>query len=219
MELQMYWPDVPRLVVIFRRVELADVISATEALLSAGVRAFEVTFDGTPRAEALAPLVELVGSRGLVGVGTVFTTEQVSFAAGAGARFVVSPHTDPVVIEATKKEGLLAVPGALTPTEIATAMAAGADIVKLFPIAAVGGADYVQFLRGPLPDVPFIATGGVTAEMARLCARANCGVALGVGLIDPAAVERRDWQSLANSASSFLRAVELGAPAERVGRK
>jgi Entner-Doudoroff aldolase len=97
----------------------------------------------------------------VIGIGTITTEDELERAKSAGATFVVSPHTDVRLIERAKALGLIVIPGAMTPTEIMTARAAGADVVKLFPIATMGGPRFVEMIKGPLGDVPLWVSGGV----------------------------------------------------------
>jgi 2-dehydro-3-deoxyphosphogluconate aldolase / (4S)-4-hydroxy-2-oxoglutarate aldolase len=197
-------PLLPDVLIIYRGLTPETVCQATEALLGEGLTAFEVTLD-TPRAlDAIAALAGTLGDRVHVGAGTVRAVPDVRNAAAAGATFLLSPHLDPDVVAATKDAGLTSVPGAFTPTEAVRARAAGADLVKIFPIAPVG-ASYIRQLRQPLPDIPLLATGGVTATLGRQCLHAGCaGIGVGVGLIDATAVRERHWPRLAASARRYL---------------
>ena len=131
-----------------------------EAALEAGLSALEITAC-TPGAFALLRHLSARFPRVVLGVGTVRGTEALDRARDAGARFVVSPHTDPALVGGARTRGLIAIPGAFTPTEILAAHAAGADFVKLFPVSAGGGPAFVRQLRGPLPDVPLWVSGDV----------------------------------------------------------
>lgn len=169
-----------RLVVVLRRVEPRDALLAlADELVEAGARIFEVTFDARGAAGDLAALRARLGSECLVGAGTVLRLEQVDDARDAGADFVVAPILDVDVVAATLEAGLPAIPGALTPTEAATAWSAGATLVKLFPASAVGPSA-VRELRGPLPEIELIPTGGVDAGNARDFLQAGA-VAVGIG--------------------------------------
>jgi 2-dehydro-3-deoxyphosphogluconate aldolase/(4S)-4-hydroxy-2-oxoglutarate aldolase len=134
-----------------------DVAGAVGALLRGGIDLVEVTLD-TPGA---LEVIESAG--GTVGAGTVVSAEQVRAAAAAGARFVVSPGFVPEVVATALELGIEPVPGVFTATEILAARAAGARVLKLFPVS-VGGPRYVRAMRGPFPDVPFVVTGGVKPE-------------------------------------------------------
>jgi len=170
-----------RLVAVLRRFE--DVDARVEALAQAGVRVVEITLD-TP--DALAA-IERARARGDVSVlgGTVRRPEQVEEAVAAGAEAIVSPAHVQAVLERARELGVPAIPGALTPTEVEAAWAAGAALVKLFP-GSVGGPSYVRELLAPLADVPLLVTGGVDSSNARAFLDAGA-VAVGAGsaLADP----------------------------------
>jgi 2-dehydro-3-deoxyphosphogluconate aldolase / (4S)-4-hydroxy-2-oxoglutarate aldolase len=136
------------------------------ALVEGGLTAVEVTLNSPGALASITRLASRFGAQIAVGAGTVLQTGEVEQAAGAGARFIVSPNRDVRVIEATKRLGLISLPGCFTPSEIVEAINAGADAAKLFPATALG-VGYVKALRGPLPDVRVVPTGGVTPEMAR----------------------------------------------------
>ncbi len=158
-----------RLIVIVRRFPFSQITRLVPALQAGGVTLVESTFDQA-RPDCIAENVRCIraiiragGDRILVGAGTVLTVEQVQAAAEAGARYIISPNTDPAVIAETRRLGLAAIPGALTPTEIVKAWQAGADLVKLFPADDLG-IHYIRNLRGPLPHIPLLAAGGVNPE-------------------------------------------------------
>lgn len=175
-----------RVLIIFRGQGPQQCADIAETLYEAGVRLFEVTLNSADPYAAITAVRDRVGEDAMVGAGTVLTTDEVDRAAGAGAQFMVSPDVDADVIERTKSLDLGSVPGALSPTEVLRAVRAGADIVKIFPIRSVG-ADHVRQLRGPIPDVPYMGTGGVDTALARECIEAGCtGVGVGVHLLgDP----------------------------------
>ena len=166
-----------RIVAVLRPSSAAEALAQAKAAIEGGLRLVEVTltFDG-----ALGVIEELAARDGVtVGAGTVLDPPAVRRAVAAGARFVVSPHTDPDIIAAAKHGGAATVSGALTPHEIVTAARMGADMVKVFPAEIAGGPDYIRALREPLPWVKVFATGGITgANAARYL---ECGTAaLGV---------------------------------------
>jgi Entner-Doudoroff aldolase len=136
------------------------------ALQTGGLTAVEVTLNSPDALATIRRLATRFGATMAVGAGTVLTPEEVKQAAEAGASFIVSPNCDARVIEATKKLNLVSLPGCFTPSEVVAAIHAGADAAKLFP-ATVLGPGFVKALRGPLPDVRTVPTGGVTPELAR----------------------------------------------------
>jgi Entner-Doudoroff aldolase len=136
------------------------------AMREGGLTAVEVTLNSPDALAAIRRLANRFGQVMAVGAGTVLTPEEVSQAADAGASFIVSPNRDLRVIETTKRLGLISLPGCYTPSEIVEAINAGADAAKLFPANSLGPG-YLKALRGPLPQVRTVPTGGVTPELAR----------------------------------------------------
>ena len=183
-----------RLIVVLRRVApQAALLELVGELADAGARAFEITFDA-PAAEADLAAVRdrLAGRRDgpfLVGAGTILRRGQLEAARRAGADFAVAPSLDVSLIDTAVSEGLPFIPGAFTPTEICTAWAAGATFVKLFPASALGPS-FARELRGPMPEVELIATGGVDATNARLYLDSGA-VAVGIG----SAITKADAQN------------------------
>ena len=171
-----------RLVAILRRIEPRErLLALVGELAEAGVRVFEVTLDAPSAADDLVAVREhLSGQPGVVvGAGTILRRAQLDDAVRAGADFGVAPMFDREVTSAALDAGLPFVPAGMTPTEIAAAWEAGATFVKLFPASAVGPA-FVRELRGPLPDVALIPTGGIDAVNAAAFLSAGA-VAVGIG--------------------------------------
>jgi 2-dehydro-3-deoxyphosphogluconate aldolase/(4S)-4-hydroxy-2-oxoglutarate aldolase len=185
-------------------------LRAVDALLAGGVPVLEITLTVPDAIGLLRSLVTRLGARGdvLVGAGTVLDAPSVAACAEAGASFIVSPGLDPAVVAAAHARGLAALPGALTPTEVMNAAAAGADLVKIFPCSAVGGAKYLRALRGPFPHVKLLPTGGITPATAHEYFAAGA-VAVGMGseLVDVAALERGDEAAVADRAREAVAAV------------
>lgn len=172
-----------RLIVVLRRVEPREhLLALVDELADAGARLFEITLDGDDAPEHLAAVRDhLVGRPDphLVGAGTVLRHGQLEDAVAAGADFAVAPILDQDLLGAALERGMPFIPGALTPTEITSAWEGGATFVKLFPASAVGPA-LVRELRGPLPDVELIPTGGVDATNASQFLAAGAA-AVGIG--------------------------------------
>ncbi len=150
-----------------------------EAIVAGGIPVLEITMTVPNAVEVLR---ELAGRfpEVLVGAGTVLDAVTAQACIAAGARFVVSPSTHPDVIAACRDRDIAAIPGALTPTEIVAAWRLGADLVKIFPASAMGGPGYLRNLRGPLPQIPLLPSGGVTLSTAADYLQAGA-VALGAG--------------------------------------
>jgi 2-dehydro-3-deoxyphosphogluconate aldolase / (4S)-4-hydroxy-2-oxoglutarate aldolase len=153
------------LVAVVRDSDSSRAARIVEGLIAGGMRAIEITAN-TPGAfeliERLRPFTDKAGI--VLGVGTIKTAAELERAHAAGAKFVVSPHTDPGLIGVAKGLGLVVIPGAMTPTEVMAARAAGADVIKIFPISAVGGPSYLKWLRGPIPEPLYWVSGDVEID-------------------------------------------------------
>jgi len=170
-----------RIVAIGRKLAPDLVTGVGEALLAAGIGCFEITLN-EPEAEALGSITALAarfGGRMEVGAGTVLSIPAAQRAIDAGATFLVSPHTDEALLGWAAARGIPAFPGALTPTEIVRGWNAGAAGVKLFPASAVGPS-FIREIRGPLPGIPIVPTGGITVDNAGDFIRAGAA-AVGLG--------------------------------------
>jgi 2-dehydro-3-deoxyphosphogluconate aldolase / (4S)-4-hydroxy-2-oxoglutarate aldolase len=169
-----------RLIAVLRRIEPRErLIDLVQELVADGISILEITFDSADAAADLAAVRAHLGSAALVGAGTIRTTEQLRAAIDTGAAFGVSPVLDREVLDAALTAGLPFVPGAYSPTEIDAAWRAGATFVKLFPGSSLGPS-HVRELRGPLPEVQTIATGGIDASNATAFLDAGA-VAIGIG--------------------------------------
>jgi 2-dehydro-3-deoxyphosphogluconate aldolase/(4S)-4-hydroxy-2-oxoglutarate aldolase len=164
-----------RVVAILRRVE--DPAGVVRALREGGIGVVEITLDSSDALETIASFRD--DPQLVVLAGTVRTADDVRAAAAAGARGCVGPTLVPEVLAASREAGLPAIPGAMTPTEVETAWLLGAELVKLFPAARLGP-EFVRDLRGPLGDVPLLATGGIDASNTPAFLRAGAA-AVGVG--------------------------------------
>jgi 2-dehydro-3-deoxyphosphogluconate aldolase/(4S)-4-hydroxy-2-oxoglutarate aldolase len=179
------------------------ILKAIEAALAGGINVIEVTFTVPNALRIIEKLAGHLSSDVVLGAGTVLSPDKAASAVDAGAQFIVSPNTDVSVIEAAKSRGVPVCPGALTPTEVVTAWQAGADVIKIFP-ANVMGPKYLKDLHGPLPDVPFMPTGGVNLTTAREYLE-NGAVALGVGgdLINKKLMDEGNFAEITNRARQF----------------
>jgi 2-dehydro-3-deoxyphosphogluconate aldolase/(4S)-4-hydroxy-2-oxoglutarate aldolase len=169
-----------RLIAVLRRIApRARLVDLVEELLADGVAVLEITLDADGAAADLRAVRDAVGDRAQVGAGTIRTPDQVRAAVASGADFGVSPVLDREVLDTAIAAGLPFVPGAYSPTEIDAAWRAGATFVKLFPASSLGPS-HVRELRGPLPAIETIATGGVDASNAVAFLDAGA-VAVGIG--------------------------------------
>ncbi|WP_431210467.1 bifunctional 4-hydroxy-2-oxoglutarate aldolase/2-dehydro-3-deoxy-phosphogluconate aldolase [Puia sp. P3] len=196
-----------KIIAILRGCDPANVLAIAGALYDGGVRLLEITLNSPGALEAIAAVAKNFGDRMIIGAGTVLTEDEVRAAVGAGARFILSPALDIELIRVTKALGVVSVPGAFTATEILAAWRGGADIVKVFP-ASVGPA-YFRDIRGPLPQIPLMPTGGVTLDTINEFKKVGA-VAFGVGsaLVSSAqGVSEVELEVLKGRAKAFVEAV------------
>jgi len=197
-------------IAIMRRTDSSLAVETGRALLEGGVEVVEVTLNTTGAEDMLRALAAELGDRMLIGAGTVMTADEVRRAVDAGARFVVSPHTDEGVIKAAREAGLPSLPGAFTPTEIVHAWRLGASLVKVFPVGPVGPR-YLRDVLAPLTHIPLVPTGGVTLENAAEFVKAGArALGLGSDLVAPKAVAARDFASITDRARRFVEEVRRG---------
>lgn len=174
---------------------------ACVAAMEGGIATVEVTMTVPSCLDIVRGLVASTGGSYPVGVGSVMEAETVAQARQAGAAFVVTPVVIPAVAEACAREDILCVLGALTPTEVYQARMAGADLVKIFPVQAVGGPDYVRWLQGPMPGMPLWVSGGVEIDQVELYLSLGvAAVGLTTALFPPDAVQRGDMALITNLA-------------------
>jgi 2-dehydro-3-deoxyphosphogluconate aldolase / (4S)-4-hydroxy-2-oxoglutarate aldolase len=182
----------------------ADAMFAAESLAGGGIPILEVTVEGPETLELIARLAT-THPEILVGAGTVLDAEMARRALEVGARFLTSPDFNYSIVEFAAKEDLAVIPGALTPTEVVTAWRVGSDFVKVFPCSQVGGEKYIRALKKALPQIPLVASGGVTQHTAAGFVLAGAA-ALGVGLdlIPPDAITRRQVERIQELSHRFL---------------
>ncbi len=194
------------LLAVVRGESRAAALEVVSALIEGGVLGIEITFTTPEAPRAIRDLDEEYGDRILLGAGTVTTHEQVEQSAEAGAVFLVSPGSDPDLLPAMLRTGLLVLPGTLTPSEIMLARRLGAPAVKLFP-GSSGGPAYLKTLLGPFPNVPFVPTGGVSLEnIVDWFAAGAFSVGAGSALAPPS-LGRRDRGEVVENARQFAEAV------------
>lgn len=200
--------DALKLVAVIRAERAEDALLAARAMAAAGVRGIEITFTVPGAAESIREAIKTLPPAVVVGAGTVLTHAQAAEAVDAGARFFVSPVGDEWLVQLAHEAGALAAIGGLTPTEIVAAHRCGADYVKVFPGESLGGPTYIKHLRGPLPDIPLMVTGGVTRENAASYLAAGAqSVGLGSDLIPKKLVMAGDFDGLVAHARRVVAAV------------
>ena len=181
---------------------------AAEAIANGGIPIVEITMTVPKAIEVISDMVRNAPNL-IVGAGTVLDVETARRCLDAGVGFLTSPGLDLKVVEFAVKENILIIAGAMTPTEVITAWKAGSELVKVFPCAPIGGPAYIKALRGPFPQVPMIAAGGVNQETAADFILAGAA-ALGIGgrLIPRVAIEHRQPDRISELARRFLRIVQ-----------
>jgi len=185
-----------RVIAVVRMKDPARLAETAAALHRGGVTAIEITMTVPGAVEIIREMARTKAPGALVGAGTVLDAGAAADVIAAGADFVVSPVMDAGLIEACRAAGVLVAPGAFTPTEIVAAWRAGADVVKVFPATSLGP-QFFRDLRGPLPQIRLMPTGGVTIDNARdFLAAGACCVGLGTALVDVRAVEAGDWPGI-----------------------
>ena len=191
-------------VAIVRLDDLSAAVPLTEALIRAGIGAIEFTFTNRQAASVIERVRDALGDQIAIGAGTVLDAETGRIAVLAGAEFLVTPTLSLPVIELANRYAVPTVIGAFTPTEILTAWQAGASYVKVFPATAVGP-QYLKDVRGPLPQVRLIPTGGVGPENAAAFITAGASaIAVGSSLVDAGTVRAGKWEVIESRARQLL---------------
>jgi len=185
---------------VVRATSSEHALEAVEAIEAGGIPVVEITMTVPNAISTIREVRARSGERVLVGAGTVSNAEQARACLDAGAQFLVSPGLAVSVLELARTLGVLAIPGALTPTEVMAASEAGARAIKIFPCGSVGGPKYIKALRGPFPDLRFIPTGGVSpANATEFFAAGAFAVGMGSDLVDALALrEGRKHEVVAN---------------------
>jgi 2-dehydro-3-deoxyphosphogluconate aldolase/(4S)-4-hydroxy-2-oxoglutarate aldolase len=196
------------IVAIVRFSDPGPLVEVVKAIADGGVTVAEVTFTVPNALDVIREAKRQLGDRVLLGAGTVLDTETARAALLAGAEFIVAPGLNRDVIKFCRRYDKLVMPGAFTPTEVLTAWEAGADIVKVFPADVVGPA-FFRALRGPLPQVKLMPTGGVDLNTAADFLKAGA-VCLGVGgqLVDPKLVAAGDFARITTLAKQYVEIVK-----------
>lgn len=173
-------------------------------LADGGVHVIEITMTVPNALDVLRQVRDALGDQILLGAGTVLDPETARAVFLAGAEYIVSPTVNVEVIKLCQRYNKLVMPGAFTPTEILTAWEAGADIVKVFPAEVVGPA-YFKALRGPLPQIRVMPTGGVDLTTAAAFLKAGaCCLGIGSQLVEPRAVQERNFERLRDLARQYV---------------
>jgi 2-dehydro-3-deoxyphosphogluconate aldolase/(4S)-4-hydroxy-2-oxoglutarate aldolase len=193
---------------VVRASSAEEALQVVEAIREGGVTVLEITLTVPGAVRVIERVADAFGDTLVVGAGTVLDAETARACMLAGATFIVSPSLDISTVEICRRYSVAALPGALTPTEVVTAWSAGADVVKVFPCGALGGAKYLRALKAPLPQIELIPTGGVTLANAADFIEAGA-YALGVGadLVNTKAIREGRSTEVTEAARAYVAAV------------
>jgi 2-dehydro-3-deoxyphosphogluconate aldolase/(4S)-4-hydroxy-2-oxoglutarate aldolase len=197
----------PGVVAIIRADNSEQLIDASRALIDGGVSGIEITMTTPNALQVIADVRRTFGDKVLAGVGSILDAKTAQAAIEAGAEYVITPVLKPDVIAYCNRVGKPIFSGSYTPTEAQTAYELGADFIKIFPADGLGP-KYIQAIRGPLPHLKIVPTGGVDVNTAGDFIKAGCvAVAAGSSLISKDILKNRDWTKLTSLASQFIAAV------------
>ncbi|MGE5255621.1 MAG: bifunctional 4-hydroxy-2-oxoglutarate aldolase/2-dehydro-3-deoxy-phosphogluconate aldolase [Hyphomicrobiales bacterium] len=190
-----------------------NVVLAVAALVEGGIPVAEITMTVPGAVTVIERCAAHFGDRITLGAGSVTSADMCTEVIDAGSVFVVTPVFKPAVIDVCRQRGVCVVAGALTPTEIIMAWEAGADVVKVFPAKAMGGAAYLRMVREPLPHIPLTPTGGVTLETLAEYFRAGAPfVGAGGDLVSRQAIDSGDSRAIAERARQYVAAIRSARP-------
>lgn len=199
---------------VVRAAGIEEARQAVDAILAGGIPVVEITMTVPGAVEVIREVIRQFGAKVLVGAGTVVTREQAEACLEVGAQFLVSPGLSTAMMRAARERNTLAIPGALTPTELMAATAEGATLIKVFPCGSVGGPKYLKALKGPFPYLRIVPTGGVNLTNAAEYIAAGA-FALGVGsdLVDTSALRQGKPEKIVTAARELMMAVKAGREA------
>ena len=197
----------PGVVAIIRADNSEQLIHASRALIDGGISGIEITMTTPNALKVIADVRRTFGDKVLAGVGSILDVKTAEAALAAGAEYVITPVLKPDVIAFCNRVGKPIFAGCYTPTEAQTAYELGADFIKIFPADGLGP-KYIQAIRGPLPHLKIVPTGGVDVNTAGSFIKAGCvGVAAGSSLVSKEILKNQEWAKLTDLASQFIVAV------------
>src|SRR5947207_5558569 len=193
------------LVPVVRAASADEAMRAIDAIKAGGVSVLEITMTVPGAVGAIAEVTKRFGDEVIVGAGTVLDAETARACILAGAQFIVSPALNLDTIACCRRYGIAVLPGALTPTDVVQAWSAGADLVKVFPAGALGGASYLKALKAPLPQIELVPTGGVTLANAHGFIEAGAAaVGVATDLVDIGAIRSGQPEKITQAARAFI---------------
>ena len=199
---------------VVRAASVDEATRAVEAISAGGIPVVEITMTVPNAVSVIREVAKQHGAKVLIGAGTVTTAEQAESCIRAGAEFLVSPGLSAPVLSVARASEKLAIPGALTPTELMNAHDHGARVVKIFPCGNVGGPKYLRSLKAPFPKAELIPTGGVNAaNAAEFIAAGAFALGVGADLVDAAALREGNLQKITLAAQELVQAVNAARAA------
>ena len=200
---------------VVRASSVEEANRAVEAICAGGIPVVEITMTVPNAITVIRELVQRRGGDVLIGAGTVTNAEQAESCVRAGAQFLVSPGLSTSVLSVARVNNRLAIPGALTPTELMNAQDLGARLIKIFPCGNLGGPKYLKSLKAPFPHAQLIPTGGVNAaNAAEFIAAGAYALGVGADLIDAAALREGNLEKITSAARELVQAVAAARPAK-----
>ncbi|MBE6650601.1 MAG: bifunctional 4-hydroxy-2-oxoglutarate aldolase/2-dehydro-3-deoxy-phosphogluconate aldolase [Ruminococcaceae bacterium] len=203
-----------KIITIVRGVASDKLIPLVKAMYDGGIRLVECTYDasGKKSDEAVASdikaLADTFGDKMAIGAGTVMTEKQVELTKKAGGSFIISPDTNKEIIEKTVELGLVSIPGALTPSEVAMAHRYGADFIKVFPVDLFGS-KYIKTLKAPLSNVKLLAVNGISDSNIREYLDAGAsGVGVGSGIVNKDMIQSDNFEGITKLAQKYAEKIQ-----------
>jgi 2-dehydro-3-deoxyphosphogluconate aldolase/(4S)-4-hydroxy-2-oxoglutarate aldolase len=204
------------IVPVVRAATVDEATRAVQAICAGGIPVVEITMTVPNAVSVIREVAKQHGDKVLIGAGTVITAEQAESCLRAGAEFLVSPGLSAPVLSVARAAGKLAIPGALTPTELMSAHDHGARLVKIFPCGNVGGPKYLRSLKAPFPKAELIPTGGVNAaNAAEFIAAGAFALGVGADLVDATALREGNLEKITAAAQELVQAVNSARAALR----
>jgi 2-dehydro-3-deoxyphosphogluconate aldolase/(4S)-4-hydroxy-2-oxoglutarate aldolase len=200
---------------VVRASSVEEANRAVEAICAGGIPVVEITMTVPNAITVIRETVQRHGGDVLIGAGTVINAEQAESCVRAGVQFLVSPGLATSVLSVARVHNRLAIPGALTPTELMNAHEHGARLVKIFPCGNVGGPKYLKSLKAPFPNAQLIPTGGVNAgNAAEFIAAGAYALGVGADLVDATALREGNLEKITAAARELVQAVAAARPAK-----
>jgi len=188
-----------------------EALKVVDAIQEGGITTIEITMTVPGAIDVMKEVNKRLGKDVLLGAGTVLDAETARSCILAGAKFIVGPCLNLELLKLCKRYSIIAIPGAMTPTEILTAWEAGADVVKVFPVSNLGGPSYIKAIKAPLPQILLNPTGGIDLTNAKDFIKAGAAaISVGSSLVDKKAIAEGKYNIITENAKKFIEEVKKG---------